>query len=587
MVAQVNTDDWTKENVHACGCSMSSFCDPHHGHVVTGDLRIINNRKLRSLLCKGPKYREPQNVQWDKLMSSFSYNLTECLQKWADKEKVDVSIFSEWEEKVQEHVSENIKILKKKERGRRKCRSILRDPTVKSYLEEMQKDFVFVPTDKACNNISIICKRFYIERTMEELGLFSYANKQKTEAYQLQDVDIDTIVQRHKRYMRTNISMEEIPESMPFLYWIPKMHKKPVSKQRYIAASNSCTTKPLSAILSKCLKLVEKQHALIGKQYHTKNGINPFWIISNSTDVHKNMAAFNRKRECKHVRTYDFDNMYTSIPHKLLKRQLAKIIRMAFSSRKKSFISVYKNSASWTNSPKDNTMAMSCDKVIRLMNWLVDNIYVTFGDKVFRQVKGIPMGTDCAPFLANLFCYSYEYEWIDKQVKQKNFHVLSSFKACCRYIDDLLTINNYDIMDEVKEDIYPKELTLTPDKSDTLTAPYLDLLLTIKNGVVSTSIFDKRDAFDFPIVNFPTLTGNIPLKCSYGVFVGELVRYARACTYLEDFNKRSLMLVGKLLKQSFRLRMLKRTWFRFCDSHFLLIQKYGPAILDVHQAWCL
>ena len=55
-----------------------------------------------------------------------------------------------------------------------------------------------------------------------------------------------------------------------------------------------------------------------------------------------------------------------------------------------------------------------------MMNWLLDNIYVTFGDQLFRQVTGIPMGTDCAPFLANLFLYAHEYKWIDKQKKLNN-----------------------------------------------------------------------------------------------------------------------------------------------------------------------
>ena len=76
--------------------------------------------------------------------------------------------------------------------------------------------------------------------------------------------------------------------------------------------------------------------------------------------------------------------------------------------------------------------------------------------------------------------------------------------------------------------------------------PFLDLQLVITNGVVSTSIFDKRDAFDFKIVNFPTLTGNIPIKSSYGVFICETVRYARACTYFADFKTRVLILVKKL-----------------------------------------
>ena len=83
--------------------------------------------------------------------------------------------------------------------------------------------------------------------------------------------------------------------------------------------------------------------------------------------------------------------------------------------------------------------------------------------------------------------------------------------------------------------IYPKELVLVPDDSDGLSTPFLDLQLTITNGIISTSIYDKRDNFDFPIVNFPHLCGNIPNKSSYGVFIGEAVRYARGCTYFADF----------------------------------------------------
>ena len=77
-----------------------------------------------------------------------------------------------------------------------------------------------------------------------------------------------------------------------------------------------------------------------------------------------------------------------------------------------------------------------------------------------------------------------------------------------------------------------------------------------------------------------SLTGNIPLNSSYGVFVGELVRYARACTFYEDFRNRMLILISKLMKQAFCLRKLKASYFKFVDNHILLVQKYGPRILS-------
>ena len=134
-------------------------------------------------------------------------------------------------------------------------------------------------------------------------------------------------------------------------------------------------------------------------------------------------------------------------------------------------------------------------------------------------------------------------------------------------------------------DIYPKELVLVPDDTDGHSCPFLDMQVTIDDSIISTSLYDKRDAFDFPIVNFPTLTGNIPLESSYGVFTGEVVRYARACSYLPDFEERTLLSVRKLKKQGFTQRLLKRTWLHFCDVHILLVQRYGTCVLYLYEKW--
>ena len=408
-------------------------------------------------------------------------------------------------------------------------RSIIHSQSVKTYLKSLHENFVLVPTDKASNNIAVICKKFYIEKSMQELGIYQdiISSQKDDNTYVRVDKNPQDIIKRHKRYVTSNLNIDKVTEKLPFLYWIPKMHKKPYSKQRYIAASYACTTKDISAVLTKCLKLIEKQHRIIGRQYEKNYGINPMWILHNSTSVHKSFATFNLKKEAKDIRTYDFTTLYTSIPHRQLRKELRWVIKEAFNSSKHSFISVYKHNASWTNSPGKDTEHLDCKKVIRLMNWLLDNIYVTFGDELFQQVIGIPMGTDCAPFLANLFLYSYEHRWINKQRELNNWHVLKHFRSCNRYIDDLLMINNADQMKKYMTDIYPKELILVPDDTNGESCPFLDLQVSIKDSIISTSIYDKRDTFDFPIVNFPTLTGNIPHKSSYGVFIGEVVRYAR------------------------------------------------------------
>ena len=309
------------------------------------------------------------------------------------------------------------------------------------------------------------------------------------------------------------------------------------------------------------------------------------WIIKNSTSVHEKIAPFNRAKNCKSVRTYDFSTLYTSIPLKKLKTQLSWVIKEAFKSSNKKYISIYPNSAGWTNSPKNKTTHMDQTTVIKLTNWLLDNTFVVFGNSCFKQEIGIPMGTDCAPFIANLFLYAYEFKWIKKQVENKNFKLINKFRGCCRYIDDLFVINNEEEMENFKTKIYPEELKLIQDDSNGLETPFLDLLITIENSTISTKIYDKRDNFNFQIVNFPVLTGNIPINSSYGVAIGEWVRYARGCTYYNDFKKKSIILFSKLKKNFYTLKKLKRFWVKFCLSHHFLILKYGSKILNHQKDW--
>ena len=124
-------------------------------------------------------------------------------------------------------------------------------------------------------------------------------------------------------------------------------------------------------------------------------------------------------------------------------------------------------------------------------------------------------------------------------------------------------------MEKVKSQIYPKELILVPDDNNGLNTPFLDLMININDSLITTHIYDKRDIFNFPIISFPILSGNIPLSSSYGVVIGEWVRYARACTLYKHFKERSILLIRKLKKQFYTQEKLRRTWTKFCNSHLM------------------
>ena len=99
--------------------------------------------------------------------------------------------------------------------------------------------------------------------------------------------------------------------------------------------------------------------------------------------------------------------------------------------------------------------------------------------------------------------------------------------------------------------IYPSELQLNKANTSDTEAAFLDLHLPIYNDIVSTKIFDKHDDFDFEIVNFPFLDGDVPRSTSYGVYISQLIRFARASSCVADFNTRNNLLTQKLFKRGY------------------------------------
>ena len=97
--------------------------------------------------------------------------------------------------------------------------------------------------------------------------------------------------------------------------------------------------------------------------------------------------------------------------------------------------------------------------------------------------------------------------------------------------------------------IYPTKLQLNKANSSDTVAPFLDLNLSITNGIVSSKTYDKLDDFNFEIVNFPFLDGDFPRSPSYGVYISQLIRFARVCSNVDDFNNRNLILTAKLLNK--------------------------------------
>ena len=143
------------------------------------------------------------------------------------------------------------------------------------------------------------------------------------------------------------------------------------------------------------------------------------------------------------------------------------------------------------------------------LTFLLDNIYIRFGSKLYRQIVGIQMGTDCAPLIADLFLFCYERDFKLYLSDANQSEVIEAFLSTSRYLDDLLNIDN-NFFDSMVNHIYPSELQLNKANVSDTEALFWDLHLSISGDFVKTKIFDKRDDFDFDIVNFLFLDGDVP-----------------------------------------------------------------------------
>ena len=225
----------------------------------------------------------------------------------------------------------------------------------------------------------------------------------------------------------------------------------------------------------------------------------------------------------------------------------------------------------------------SCQNVCDALSFLLDNIYIRFGTKLYRQIVGIPMGTNYAPLVADLFLFCYERDFMKDLSSDNQADIIKAFNSTSRYLDDLLNIDN-PYFEGMVNQIYPSESQLNKANTSDTESPFLDLHLSISNGFVSSKIYDKRDDFDFDIVNFPFLDGDVPRRPSYGVYISQLIRFARVCSHVDDLNTRNKCLTAKLLKQGYRYHKLRKAFSKFYRRHYELISKFNVGLkLLSHQ----
>ena len=185
--------------------------------------------------------------------------------------------------------------------------------------------------------------------------------------------------------------------------------------------------------------------------------VNYFWPIKNSSEVIEKLRLRNFKGS--QVSCFDFSTLYTSLSHDIIKAKVLSLVNWCFNRESKSYLCTSLKAGFFSNKKYDSYRCWYCAELCEAFIFLMENVYVQFDGVVIQQKVAIPMDTNCAPLIADLFLYCYKRDLMSDLRKSKRLDLIYMFNDTSRYLDDIFTFDNPEF-DKYISDIYPAELQL-------------------------------------------------------------------------------------------------------------------------------
>ena len=187
---------------------------------------------------------------------------------------------------------------------------------------------------------------------------------------------------------------------MLYIYWIPKMHKNPY-KHRFITGSTKCFTKPLSLLLKKLLTHIKQGLQKYCETAYSRSGVNQMWFLKNSKELLEHLKSPNFNHITS-IKSFDFSTLkYTTIPHDKLKRRLANIIGNSFiftnGNHRYKYLVLGHKEAYFVKEHSDSKNKYSENDIIKMLEFLGDNIFVVFAGEVFLAYSRYSNGNKLCP----------------------------------------------------------------------------------------------------------------------------------------------------------------------------------------------
>ena len=203
--------------------------------------------------------------------------------------------------------------------------------------------------------------------------------------YNLTDFSALEVLYNHKSVFTSfGIQTTDKELDLPYIYWIPKMYQNPY-KHRFIVGSSKFSTKPLSILLTKLLTHINQGLQKNCETSYSKSGVNQMWILKNSKKLLEHLQSPNFNRITS-IESFDFSTLYTTVHHQKLR--LATIIQNSFihknGNRRYKFLVLGREGPYFVKEHPDSKNKYTEDDITNMLEFLVDNIFMVFGGKVFQ-----------------------------------------------------------------------------------------------------------------------------------------------------------------------------------------------------------
>ncbi len=425
-----------------CKCQQSKFRYQPVGHIITGNLEIVQNLKLRDIFSKGSKYRLPKKIDWDLVEQATCAAIVKYGNHFHRKYKLEYGTINEYTERFMYIARSRIRC--EQQKGATEFYDEVAIDKFNDEIKRLHQNFVVAPADKAANNYVFICKKFYVERICQELGIIIENGEIKVtgnDTYKPVDKGIDELIKEHQeldaKYGWESNEQDKNKKEIPLLFATPKLHKNPYG-WRFIVGAKFLTIRSLNLLLHKVLCHFKQHFARYCATIERNSGHKHYWSVANSRQVIEQLERVQGKGRVNEIITCDFSTLFTKLPHHIVKDCIFQLVEMCYKSADKQYVMITDRYCCYTNelSTDGKSISLRKEEVFEVIETVLSETYVQFGRLVFKQICGVPMGGNASPLIADLTLSVMEYRYITKSVRDKR-----SIPEGERYIDDLAVPN--------------------------------------------------------------------------------------------------------------------------------------------------